>query len=384
MEAKMKERLVLLFLLVLTGLTGCGKKDNNPIEAINTIYLPNKVEASSDELEDKDYIKKYNDYALGKAADFFKEDENKAFSPMGIYFPALAYYDIKESDSDGEIEESFSLDQDVKNCYRKVYDDAVYANKKDRSIYKNLLVLDNEKLLDEEVLDRLKKYHVGHLSKVEDKESREGLDEFVARITSERFEKSELSTSKGPLLLSFSDYSSSWKAKKIYERPQGLLFEDGHGEKKTMDSIKGIVKTKYSRDANNTIFEMPLEDGFTMLFAMPNQVEKNMFSDKAYLEEVISIPKSEGHVIFTLPKFKFKESLDLTELYPELELEEVKQYINIGLSKGGIEGYRDLDLKAFKTKEDLEDKVEITVDKPFVYILRTPRGEITSMGVYRY
>ncbi len=385
----MRKKLALLFLVALTMITGCGAKFNDSIDPINTIYLPNKVVDEIEEKEDTSYIDSYNNYAIDKAVELFSRDQNELFSPMSMYFPTIAYYDGLDEEARKEIGERFFLDEDYVEQYMKIYNDSVYANKKERSVYKNLIFIAGEEdkdLLSEDYMNRLKKFHVGYIShpKEDNEKISEELDKFVSKSTGQTFDKSSLKEDLDRAILSFNEYNGNWKVKKVYERPYGLDFNSLDGKKKTMTAIKGIARTKYSINEDYTSMEMPLEDGFSLLFAMPDDFEKFDLTDKETLKALLKSPSEEGHIVFSLPKFSVKKELDLTDLYSELDMAQIKQYLSFEINKEGIKGYRDMEINAFKTKEKVEDRREIVIDKPFIYALKSPKGEICYLGVYKY
>lgn len=412
------------FVLVIVGVFGMPLLKSSSVEIVLAANYPEGynfdefdkwIKVNEQNPIDEESIDNINIFSYKTASKVLNnKGKNMLYSPLSLYY-ALAL--VTEGASGKTEEELLNLlhvsDKDklstsLGNLYRLLYTD----NEISKLLIANSVWLDNDvdnksiKYKDS-YIDKVSKDYYSSLYSVDfaDENTSKMISKWISDNTNGTLDyKGQVDPNQVMSILNTIYFYDQWASEFDEKDTKEDSFTLSNGEKvksnfmnKTNESSSFFIGDGYKSSS------LGLKNGSKMVFALPDEgvSAEELISTPEKIEEIFTKDESMlGQVVWKIPKFSYGDSLDLKEMIKSLGVKEafsgsanfsdisnaslaisdVKQETYISIDEKGVEA--SAYTKIYYNGGGIpEDKIEMNLDRPFVYGIVSRQGTLLFVGV---
>lgn len=433
--------LLVIFLFTLIGCEGTSKPSSESSESTDSKNTSdNIVEVCKAEYpegydyDDYDTMKKVwdenpvddefknsiNSFAYTTASQILKDkDENVMYSPLSLYYALAIVANGSQGDTQKELFDLMNVDdndylsQQCGNLYRLLYmDNKVSKLKIANSLWMDNEVNGNKVTFKDDFINNAKENFYASLYSVDfsDEKTGEAIGKWISENTNGTL-KYEFNPDPDQIM-------SIINTVYFYDEWYDNFNEDLTKEDTFYLSDDNQVKC----DFMNTVYDsssfvkgdgylkssLGLKNAGSMVFILPDEgVSVNdLISSPEKIDEIFNGGEwQNGQVTWKIPKFKYDTSLDIKETLEALGItapfdmdsadftgitdadayiSAIKQKTHIGINEDGVEAsaYTEIAVTpGYLPIEEEQEKVEMILDRPFIYGITANNGTLLFVGV---
>jgi len=356
-----------------------------------------------------------NAFSYKTSAQVFKEvDANSCYSPLSLYFAmALAATGAENATRDELLallgfDNASDLSKECGNLYRLLYT----HNELSRLKIANSLWLDNEidgrkYTFKEPFIKNATDNFYASLFTVDfsDKATSNLMSQWIMGNTNNRLSP-EISIDKDQIMSIINTvyYYDQWINRFNKEKTKEDVFYPESGESIICDFMNMTnASQSFSRGEGFTRSSLGLKNNGSMVFILPDEGVgvSELLSSPEKIEDIFTGGEGKnGEVIWSVPKFGYSSSFDLTDSLKALNIHSafmqdadfsgitdgiafisgVKQETYISIDENGVEASAFTKI-AYAGSAMPVDKAEMILNRPFIYGITAPRGVLLFIGV---
>ncbi|QSX06083.1 serpin family protein [Sedimentibacter sp. zth1] len=403
------KKIVCIIILILLGVNTVGCEDSN---AKTLVKYPDNT--NIDYESDDEFIKSANEFACKTAYEILTDNvknENINYSPISVYF-ALSLAATGANDSSKE--ELFDLlcingkDKDYlsEECY-KLFNSLYFDKGKSKLKIANSLWLKNGiEFKDEFIINAVEKFYaslfnIDFSSKKELKKMTEWVSDNTNNLLNPTFEPDK---DKILSIINTIYFYDTWLEEfKKQDNTNEIFYLPSGEEKNCVFMNKSFSDHKYYIGENYISSSLDFENCGSIKFILPNEnveiadlLESNDILNNIMNREFID----KATVNFKLPKFQIESKFDIKKTLQDMGVEkifneadfsdmtdkdifisDINQGTYISLDEKGVEAaaYTEIGMKL--TSVDDIKIIQMTLNRPFIYVLTAKNGTILFVGV---
>lgn len=414
MKRNLKRILLFVLVVLACGFVSCKTtnktrktlklKENANFIRVNKVVYPQSK--TSNEVNDQNFITILNKFTNTTTKEIFKSNKNEIYSPMSLYFALAMLYEACDGESALELENLLSINYKtlLRSELKKVYTNNYYNNELGTSeiaisIWVNKMYevkKDYAKILEEN-------YFVDAFRTAFDDDSLEQICNWVNYHTYDLLnmkpEQLLLDEATAFALINTVYFENRWKKEMRKEDIYKELFDN----KKMVTYLKHTVLSSYYEN------EMYLEafdnysNGCKVRYMLPNLgytvddlLNSDIFLKKVFYNSadvIVSVPKfevsSELNIAKTLQALGVTNIFDpfkatISALYGENTfVSSIRQNAKVIFDENGTKAAAVTIIGAEATATPIKRKIELTLNRPFLYVIYDANSLPLFVGVIR-
>lgn len=425
----------MLALLMVFQISGCGTKENKVSEGKNSnksiatakvlsVEYPEAISLEDWEKRSENAKKNTNSEEFQSALSQFSNrsaayllsnsDENVAYSPMSLYFALAVLAQGADTDTKKELFdalgisdlEASQLADEIGKLYRSNY----VINDAATVTIANSLWMQNGFPFKQEYIDGIAKDYYAELFEANLSGAGEDISAWVEEKTNGLI-KPEINLSAEAVLAIINTiyFKGGFSSEFNKELTKEAEFTKADGTKQRVDFMNQTFKQSEYLDGKNFIaFRMDFNDIGSIVFALPKDgaTVMDLVKDETSYANLLKLDGySAAEVNFNVPKFDYTANLELVDMLHSLGIksafeantadfskmtdEKIKlssaiQDVHIIMDETGVEAaaYTMLTIETTSAMMPEElPKVEINLNKPFVYAVQNNNGDVLFTGI---
>ena len=370
-----------------------------------------KMEINEKNPVNEDFTESINDFSFKTASKILTDqDKNTLYSPISLYY-ALA---IATQGANGETEKELlklleidnkeTLSKQLGNLYRVLYTDNEISKLK----IANSVWLDKSLNYNQKYIDAIKKDYYASLFSA-DFSDKSATTKEIKKWISENTNKtldfdSDIDDDQLMIILNTIYFYDQWTQQFDKNCTEQDTFNLSDGKKVKCDFMNHI-------DNNGSFYigdgyissSLGFKNGSSMVFVLPDENSnlKDLLSKPENLKKMFTQQDNKiGEVVWKIPKFSYGDSIELKEILKSLNVEkafgngadfsgiseedlfisDVKQNSHIAIDENGVEASAYTEIAMCKLAL-VNERVEMNLDRPFIYGIVSPQGNLLFVGV---
>ena len=370
-----------------------------------------KMEINEKNPVNEDFTDSINNFSFKTASKILTDqDKNTLYSPISLYY-ALA---IATQGANGETEKELlklleiddkeTLSKQAGNLYRILYTD----NKISKLKIANSVWLDKSLSYNQKYIDAIKKDYYASLFSA-DFSDKSATTKEIKKWISENTNKtldfdSDIDDNQLMIILNTIYFYDEWTHQFDKNDTKQDTFNLSDGKKVKCDFMNRTEGNGSFYIGDGYISSsLELKNGSSMVFVLPDENSnlKDLLSKPENLKKIFNQQDNKiGEVIWKIPKFSYGDSIELKEILKSLNVEkafgngadfsgisdedlfisDVKQDSHIAIDENGVEASAYTEIAMCKLAL-VNERVEMNLDRPFIYGIVSPQGNLLFVGV---
>lgn len=370
-----------------------------------------KMEINEKNPVNEDFTDSINNFSFKTASKILTDqDKNTLYSPISLYY-ALA---IATQGADGETEKELlklleiddkeTLSKQAGNLYRILYTD----NKISKLKIANSVWLDKSMNYNQKYIDAIKKDYYASLFSA-DFSDKSATTKEIKKWISENTNKtldfdSDIDDNQLMIILNTIYFYDEWTQQFDKNDTKQDTFNLSDGKKVKCDFMNRTEGNGSFYIGDGYISSsLELKNGSSMVFVLPDENSnlKDLLSKPENLKKMFTQQDNKiGEVVWKIPKFSYGDSIELKEILKSLNVEkafgngadfsgisdedlfisDVKQDSHIAIDENGVEASAYTEIAMCKLAL-VNERVEMNLDRPFIYGIVSPQGNLLFVGV---
>lgn len=370
-----------------------------------------KMEINEKNPVNEDFTDSINNFSFKTASKILTDqDKNTLYSPISLYY-ALA---IATQGANGETEKELlklleiddkeTLSKQAGNLYRILYTD----NKISKLKIANSVWLDKSMNYNQKYIDAIKKDYYASLFSA-DFSDKSATTKEIKKWISENTNKtldfdSDIDDNQLMIILNTIYFYDEWTQQFDKNDTKQDTFNLSDGKKVKCDFMNRTEGNGSFYIGDGYISSsLELKNGSSMVFVLPDENSnlKDLLSKPENLKKMFTQQDNKiGEVVWKIPKFSYGDSIELKEILKSLNVEkafgngadfsgisdedlfisDVKQDSHIAIDENGVEASAYTEIAMCKLAL-VNERVEMNLDRPFIYGIVSPQGNLLFVGV---
>lgn len=370
-----------------------------------------KMEINEKNPVNEDFTESINDFSFKTASKILTDqDKNTLYSPISLYY-ALA---IATQGANGETEKELlklleidnkeTLSKQLGNLYRVLYTDNEISKLK----IANSVWLDKSLNYNQKYIDAIKKDYYASLFSA-DFSDKSATTKEIKKWISENTNKtldfdSDIDDNQLMIILNTIYFYDEWTQQFDKNDTKQDTFNLSDGKKVKCDFMNRTEGNGSFYIGDGYISSsLELKNGSSMVFVLPDENSnlKDLLSKPENLKKMFTQQDNKiGEVVWKIPKFSYGDSIELKEILKSLNVEkafgngadfsgisdedlfisDVKQDSHIAIDENGVEASAYTEIAMCKLAL-VNERVEMNLDRPFIYGIVSPQGNLLFVGV---
>lgn len=370
-----------------------------------------KMEINEKNPVNEDFTDSINNFSFKTASKILTDqDKNTLYSPISLYY-ALA---IATQGANGETEKELlklleiddkeTLSKQAGNLYRILYTD----NKISKLKIANSVWLDKSLNYNQKYIDAIKKDYYASLFSA-DFSDKSATTKEIKKWISENTNKtldfdSDIDDNQLMIILNTIYFYDEWTQQFDKNDTKQDTFNLSDGKKVKCDFMNRTEGNGSFYIGDGYISSsLELKNGSSMVFVLPDENSnlKDLLSKPENLKKMFTQQDNKiGEVVWKIPKFSYGDSIELKEILKSLNVEkafgngadfsgisdedlfisDVKQDSHIAIDENGVEASAYTEIAMCKLAL-VNERVEMNLDRPFIYGIVSPQGNLLFVGV---
>ena len=370
-----------------------------------------KMEINEKNPVNEDFTDSINNFSFKTASKILTDqDKNTLYSPISLYY-ALA---IATQGANGETEKELlklleiddkeTLSKQAGNLYRILYTD----NKISKLKIANSVWLDKSMNYNQKYIDAIKKDYYASLFSA-DFSDKSATTKEIKKWISENTNKtldfdSDIDDDQLMIILNTIYFYDEWTQQFDKNDTKQDTFNLSDGKKVKCDFMNRTEGNGSFYIGDGYISSsLELKNGSSMVFVLPDENSnlKDLLSKPENLKKMFTQQDNKiGEVVWKIPKFSYGDSIELKEILKSLNVEkafgngadfsgisdedlfisDVKQDSHIAIDENGVEASAYTEIAMCKLAL-VNERVEMNLDRPFIYGIVSPQGNLLFVGV---
>lgn len=387
--------------------------NNENLEAL-AIALPELPEKTSFEdydvtIEDidKKFVENLNQFSIKSSSIVLANQDketNSIYSPISLYMALAMAGETSQGETQAQIVEALNMDniEMVRSETGKLFRSLYFHNEIGKLSLNNSLWLNDQVDFNKATLDSLATYYYAHSFNLDfkDRSNSKKISNWVSENTGDHLENSadDFPVDRDAVmkLINTVSFYDEWIDPFDEKNTDSDNFTLEDGEQVPTDFMNMTYGSHGFVGAEGyTSSALQMKNGNSMIFILPDEgvSPEDILSDPIKLEDAISSLYSEksqmGEVIFKIPKFDFKSTLDLNNLVKQLGIEaaftdtgdfspladtrplfisDIKQSSAISIDEKGVKAssFTSID---YAGSAQPDGRAEIILDRPFIFAI---------------
>lgn len=370
-------------------------KENNDFEILSKVKYP-KTKYSIDNV-DTSFNQLINEFSSKMIRSIFNESQNEIFSPISLYFAlSMLTEGVSSEVALNELEQLLGSDiKSIRDDLKTVFNNNYYSNKNGRTYFANSIWIDKSLNVNDDYITMLKNhyyatsYHVNFKSTIAKENVVKWINHYTEDLLKLSPETYELDSNLVLLLINTLYFHNNWSVEFDKNATTKNVFYTNIDTKVNADFMMHKIDSYYKDTNEYTVIVDHFENGNTITFISPKQgldvvLNKNLLEFEQNLEK--------RKIIFSLPKFEinrtymlnsnlqsygineiFKNSNSFNKIAPSLFVSLVRQDVGIKFDEKGVTAASASSIGLNKASLPSDDII-VTLNKPFVYIIKDQTG----------
>ena len=370
-----------------------------------------KMEINEKNPVNEDFTDSINNFSFKTASKILTDqDKNTLYSPISLYY-ALA---IATQGANGETEKELlklleidnkeTLSKQLGNLYRVLYTDNEISKLK----IANSVWLDKSLNYNQKYIDAIKKDYYASLFSA-DFSDKSATTKEIKKWISENTNKtldfdSDIDDNQLMIILNTIYFYDEWTQQFDKNDTKQDTFNLSDGKKVKCDFMNRTEGNGSFYIGDGYISSsLELKNGSSMVFVLPDENSnlKDLLSKPENLKKMFTQQDNKiGEVVWKIPKFSYGDSIELKEILKSLNVEkafgngadfsgisdedlfisDVKQDSHIAIDENGVEASAYTEIAMCKLAL-VNERVEMNLDRPFIYGIVSPQGNLLFVGV---